>query len=69
MTTYVFFFIACSSTVAIAAYLFATTATSDIIDNLHTINQDSKLNKTQSDISAQIYEYIEYHSILKQLSQ
>lgn len=70
MVTYVFFFIACSSTVAIAAYLFTITATEDIIDNLHAINESgARSNKTQSNISTQISEFIEYDSILKQLSQ
>lgn len=69
MVTYVFFFIACSSTIAIAVYLFTITATTDIIDNLHLINEDANSNKKPSNISTQISEFIEYHSILKQLSQ
>lgn len=69
MVTFVFYFVACSSTIAIAVYLFSINATNDIIDNLHSINKDAKSRRKRSNITIQISEFIEYHSILKQLSQ
>lgn len=68
MFVYIFFFIACSSTLAIAVYLFTTTATNDIQEKLHSVNETVERADEQSDISFEITNYIEYHSILKQLS-
>lgn len=68
MVTFVLYFVACSSTLAIAVYLFTMNATSDIIDNLHSINEEGKFDQKQSNLPKKIFEFIEYHSILKQLS-
>lgn len=67
MLAYIFFFIACSSTLAIGVYLLTATATGDIKENLHSTNDAAKSADGHSNISIQIFEYIEYHSILKQL--
>lgn len=69
IVTFVFYFVACSSTIAIAVYLFTMDATNDIIENLQSINEAAKSEENLSNAMIQIAEFIEYHSILKQLSQ
>lgn len=69
IVTFVFYFVACSSTIAIAVYLFTMDATNDIIENLQSINEAAKSEENLSNAMIQIAEFIQYHSILKQLSQ
>lgn len=69
MVTFVYYFIACSSTIAIAVYLFTISTTNDIIENLHLINEAAKSDEIESNLLIPISKFIDYHSILKELSQ
>lgn len=59
---------ACALSFALGTFIFAVSLVNDIKNDLHAINEMTKQKKTQSNISKQLFKFMDIHSDVKQLS-
>ena len=69
VATYLLLLVACLLTLSCGCLLFMLTMIKVAKQSLHSINKTAKLKSKRTLISNQLTQFIQYHSILKQLSE
>lgn len=69
MGTYTFMFLASLAGFGFGGFLFLITAIRDIKSNLKSMNVNAKIKTNRSNIFKQLFDFIQTHSTLKQLSK